>query len=34
MLDLMYEVPGVKDIKSVVITDEVINGLAQPQIVS
>jgi ATP-dependent Clp protease ATP-binding subunit ClpX len=34
MLDLMYEVPGVKGIKTVVITDEVINGLGQPQIVS
>jgi ATP-dependent Clp protease ATP-binding subunit ClpX len=34
MLDLMYEVPGVKGIKTVVITDKVINGLGQPQIVS
>ena len=33
MLDLMYEVPALKDITSVVITDEVINGVGQPQIV-
>jgi len=34
MLDLMYEVPGLKGVKSVMITDDVIHGLGQPQIVS
>jgi ATP-dependent protease Clp ATPase subunit len=29
----MYEVPALRDITSVVITDDVINGVAQPQIV-
>ncbi len=33
MLDLMYEVPALNDVKGVLITDDVINGLAQPQIV-
>jgi ATP-dependent Clp protease ATP-binding subunit ClpX len=32
MLDLMYEVPDLKEVKTVTITDEVINGTAQPQI--
>jgi ATP-dependent Clp protease ATP-binding subunit ClpX len=32
MLDLMYEVPALSDVKAVIITDDVINGLAQPQI--
>jgi ATP-dependent Clp protease ATP-binding subunit ClpX len=32
MLDLMYEVPGHTGISTVVITDEVINGLGQPRI--
>ena len=32
MLDLMYEVPALNDVKAVLITDEVINGLGQPQI--
>lgn len=32
MLDLMYEVPALKNVKAVVITDEVINGTGQPQI--
>jgi ATP-dependent Clp protease ATP-binding subunit ClpX len=32
MLDLMYEVPALNDVRGVVITDDVINGLAQPQI--
>jgi ATP-dependent Clp protease ATP-binding subunit ClpX len=34
MLDLMYEVPGLKGVKSVVITDDVIHGLGQPQIIN
>jgi len=34
MLDLMYEVPALKGVKSVVITDDVINGTGQPQIVT
>jgi len=33
MLDLMYEVPALKDVKAIVITDDVINGLSQPQII-
>ena len=32
MLDLMYEVPGLQDVKSIVITDDVITGVGQPQI--
>jgi ATP-dependent Clp protease ATP-binding subunit ClpX len=32
MLDLMYEVPDLKDVKAIIITDDVINGIAQPQI--
>ncbi len=34
MLDLMYEVPALKNVKSVVITDDVIHGMGQPQIVT
>jgi ATP-dependent Clp protease ATP-binding subunit ClpX len=34
MLDLMYEVPALKGVKSVVITDDVINGIGQPKIVT
>jgi ATP-dependent Clp protease ATP-binding subunit ClpX len=34
MLDLMYEVPALQDVKSVVITEQVIDGTGQPQIVS
>lgn len=34
MLDLMYEVPALKNVKAVVITDEVINGTGQPQILT
>ncbi len=34
MLDLMYEVPALQGIKTVVITDDVINGVGQPQIVT
>ena len=34
MLDLMYEVPALKNVQSVVITDDVINGVGQPQIVT
>ena len=34
MLDLMYEVPALQGVKSVVITEEVINGTGQPQIVN
>jgi len=33
MLDLMYEVPALKDVKAVLITDAVINGLGPPQII-
>jgi ATP-dependent Clp protease ATP-binding subunit ClpX len=32
MLDLMYEVPGLNGVKSILITDEVIHGLGQPKI--
>ncbi|MBI4401425.1 MAG: ATP-dependent Clp protease ATP-binding subunit ClpX, partial [Nitrospirae bacterium] len=32
MLDLMYEVPALQGVKAVVITDDVINGVGQPQI--
>ncbi|MEW6542270.1 MAG: ATP-dependent Clp protease ATP-binding subunit ClpX [Nitrospirota bacterium] len=34
MLDLMYEVPALKGVKGVVITDDVITGLGQPQILT
>lgn len=34
MLDLMYEVPALQGVTSVVITDEVIHGTGQPHIVS
>jgi len=34
MLDLMYEVPALHGVKSVVITEHVIDGTGQPQIVS
>ncbi len=34
MLDLMYEVPALQGVKSVVITDDVIHGVGQPQIVT
>lgn len=34
MLDLMYEVPALKGVKSVVITEETINGTGQPQIIT
>ena len=34
MLDLMYEVPALQGVTSIVITEEVINGTGQPQIVS
>jgi ATP-dependent Clp protease ATP-binding subunit ClpX len=33
MLDLMYEVPALKDVTAVVITDDVIMGAGQPQII-
>ena len=33
MLDLMYEVPALKDVKKIVISDDVITGLTQPEIV-
>jgi ATP-dependent Clp protease ATP-binding subunit ClpX len=33
MLDLMYEVPALNGVKAVVITDDVINGVGQPQII-
>jgi ATP-dependent Clp protease ATP-binding subunit ClpX len=32
MLDLMYEVPALNGVKAVVITEDVINGVGQPQI--
>jgi ATP-dependent Clp protease ATP-binding subunit ClpX len=34
MLDLMYEVPALKGVRSILISDEVINGVGQPQIVT
>jgi ATP-dependent Clp protease ATP-binding subunit ClpX len=34
MLDVMYEVPSLSNVKAVVITDEVISGLGQPQILT
>ena len=34
MLDLMYEIPAHGGVKSVVITEEVIGGIGQPQIVT
>ncbi|MES4786398.1 MAG: ATP-dependent Clp protease ATP-binding subunit ClpX, partial [Nitrospiraceae bacterium] len=34
MLDLMYEVPALKGVKSVVVTEEVISGVGQPQILT
>jgi ATP-dependent protease Clp ATPase subunit len=32
MLDLMYEVPALDGVQAVVITDDVITGVGQPQI--
>jgi len=34
MLDLMYEVPALQGVTSIIITDEVIHGTGQPHIVS
>lgn len=34
MLDLMYDIPAMAGVKSVVITEEVIAGIGQPQIVT
>jgi ATP-dependent Clp protease ATP-binding subunit ClpX len=34
MLDLMYEVPALNGVKSVVITEAVINGTGQPEIIN
>ena len=34
MLDLMYDVPALKSVKSVVITEEVIAGIGQPKILA
>ncbi|MGH7232808.1 MAG: AAA family ATPase, partial [Nitrospiraceae bacterium] len=34
MLDLMYEVPALGGVRSIVISDDVINGVGQPQISS
>ena len=34
MLDLMYEIPALGGVKSVVITEEVIAGIGQPQILT
>ena len=33
MLDLMYEVPALEGVKAIMITDEVINGTGEPQII-
>jgi ATP-dependent Clp protease ATP-binding subunit ClpX len=34
MLDLMYDVPSLGAVKSVVITEEVIAGVGQPQLLT
>ncbi len=34
MLDLMYDVPALSGVKSVVITEEVIAGIGQPKILA
>ena len=34
MLDLMYEVPALEGVKSVVISDDVIHGVGQPSILT
>jgi ATP-dependent Clp protease ATP-binding subunit ClpX len=34
MLDLMYDVPAIQGVKSIVITEEVIAGIGQPQILT
>ena len=34
MLDLMYEVPALEGVKAIMITDEVINGTGEPQILT
>ena len=34
MLDLMYEIPALSGVKSVVITEEVIAGIGQPKILT
>ncbi|HVG02066.1 MAG TPA: ATP-dependent Clp protease ATP-binding subunit ClpX, partial [Nitrospira sp.] len=34
MLDLMYEIPALSSVKSVVITEEVIAGIGQPKILT
>lgn len=34
MLDLMYDVPALSGVKSVVITEDVIAGIGQPQILT
>ena len=34
MLDLMYDVPDIQGVKSIVITGEVIAGIGQPQIIT
>ena len=34
MLDLMYEVPALEGVKTIVITDEVTNGTGEPQIIT
>jgi ATP-dependent protease Clp ATPase subunit len=33
MLDLMYDVPALKHVKQVVITEQVINGEGTPELV-
>ena len=34
MLELMYDVPALADVKTVVITEEVIAGTQQPQLLT
>ena len=34
MLDLMYDVPAIQGVKSIVITEEVIEGIGQPQLLT
>jgi ATP-dependent protease Clp ATPase subunit len=33
MLDLMYDVPALKHVKQVVITEKVIEGVGMPQLI-
>ncbi|TAJ09127.1 MAG: ATP-dependent Clp protease ATP-binding subunit ClpX [Nitrospirae bacterium] len=34
MLDLMYEVPALQNVRTVLITEDVVNGVGQPQIIT